>query len=90
MTRRLFVPLLALAAAHAATLEQQIQSRLNELRDETGYPGITVGVVLADGQRIMAASGLKPSDRMLAGSTGKTFAAAVVLQAVSFPLGGIV
>jgi D-alanyl-D-alanine carboxypeptidase len=50
---------------------------------EAGFPGITAEVVLADGTRLSAASGgLKATGRMLAGSTGKTFVAAVILKAV--------
>jgi D-alanyl-D-alanine carboxypeptidase len=58
---------------------------------KASFPGVTVGFVLADGRSAGVSSGfadaagkvpLKPGDRMLAGSIGKTFVAAVVLQLV--------
>jgi D-alanyl-D-alanine carboxypeptidase len=64
---------------------------LEQVRAEAGFTGITAGVVLADGKRYAAAAGfadpdkkiaLTPTSRMLAGSTGKTFAAAAILLAV--------
>jgi D-alanyl-D-alanine carboxypeptidase len=55
-------------------------------------PGVSAGLVLADGTALELCAGLRdrageqplePSDRMLAGSTGKTFVATVALQPVS-------
>ena len=55
------------------------------------FPGATVGVVLANGESFALAVGysdryaktpMRPTDRMPAGSTGKTFAAAAALQLV--------
>jgi len=82
---------LAFALLLAPLHPQNIQARLAELQAEAGFPGITAGVVLPDGRLITAAAGwadldhkaaLTPDSRMLAGSTGKTFCAAVILQAV--------
>jgi D-alanyl-D-alanine carboxypeptidase len=56
-----------------------------------GYPGLTAAIAMPDGQVVVAATGwadsehktpMKPSDRMPAGSVGKTFVAAAILQAV--------
>jgi len=77
-----WVALCAAAFAQHASLQERLEARLSELRAESKFPGISAGVVLADGTRVVAASGLKTSDRMLAGSTGKTFVAAVILQSV--------
>jgi D-alanyl-D-alanine carboxypeptidase len=70
-------------------LRGKVQAKLDELRKGAEFPGVTVGFALADGRSAGVSSGfadaaktipLKPDDRMLAGSIGKTFVAAVVLQ----------
>jgi D-alanyl-D-alanine carboxypeptidase len=72
-------------------LKAALQAKLDAWHSEGKFPGATVGVVLPDGETISLAVGvsnretkavMKPSDRMLAGSTGKTFAAATALQLV--------
>ncbi len=72
-------------------LRKRLQVKLIELRDAGGFPGVCVGLVTPD-RRSMSISvgysdlekqtGLKPSDRMLAGSIGKTFVSAVTLLLV--------
>lgn len=78
-------------ASDTATLKKALQTKLNEWHSSGKFPGATVGVVLADGRSLGLAVGvsdraantpMKPSDRMLAGSVGKTFAAAVALQLI--------
>src|SRR5262249_21555765 len=70
-------------------VRERLQATLDDLRSKAGFPGVSVGVVLPDGRTAGVATGLadvenhvplKPSDRLLAGSIGKTFVAAVVLQ----------
>lgn len=70
-------------------LEKALQVKLDELQREEGFPGVTLGVVLPDGKEIALASGLsdielkrkmKPTDRIMMGSIGKTYVAAVALQ----------
>ena len=65
--------------------------KLDEWHKAGKFPGATLGVVLANGEVLSLAVGysdrtaktpMKPTDRMLAGSTGKTFAAATALQLV--------
>ncbi|MBC8065595.1 MAG: beta-lactamase family protein [Chlorobia bacterium] len=65
------------------------KTRLQELFKERGFPGATVGIVWADGKSATFSVGkfekdkdkpLLPSDRMLAGSIGKTFVAASFLR----------
>src|SRR6185295_15545840 len=71
--------------------QARIAAQLTDLQQQGGYPGVTVGIAMPDGRVLTAAAGwadrtrqipLKPSDRMPAGSVGKTFVAAAILQAV--------
>jgi D-alanyl-D-alanine carboxypeptidase len=85
-----------LQSSHAATkeleeLRQRIASKLDELHAAAEFPGATVGVVLADGRSVSASTGvsdvenkipLAPSDKMPAGSIGKTYFAVTTLQFV--------
>ncbi|HEX8737896.1 MAG TPA: serine hydrolase [Pyrinomonadaceae bacterium] len=73
-------------------LRQKLQIKLDEWHKNAKFAGATVGVVLADGRSFGLATGfsdlqaktpMKPSDLMLAGSVGKTYAAAVALQLVN-------
>lgn len=72
-------------------LKKEIQLKLDEWHKAGKFPGATVGVVLANGESFGLAVGysdrvaetpMKPTDRMLAGSTGKTFAVTTALQLV--------
>ncbi len=72
-------------------LKKEIQLKLDEWHKAGKFPGATVGFVLPDGESFRLAVGysdrdaktpMRPSDRMLAGSTGKTFAAATAMQLV--------
>ena len=97
-TITLFIILLLSVAVHAQTgvatktsLEAALQLKLDEWHKAGSFPGATFGVVLANGKSIALATGfsdrdartpMKPNDRMLAGSVGKTFAAATALQLV--------
>ena len=74
-----------------ARILQQAQRRLDEARAAAQFPGATVGFVLPDGRAGSVSTGvadvetkrpLRPADRMLAGSIGKTFVAAVTLLLV--------
>ncbi len=74
-----------------AEINEKLKSKLNELRANADFPGVTVGFVLADGRSGSVSIGfsdvenktpMKPSDRMLAGSIGKTYVAAAMLQLV--------
>jgi D-alanyl-D-alanine carboxypeptidase len=79
------------ADAEVQKLRERIQGKLDDIRAKAEFPGVSVGFVLADGRSAGVASGLAdvenrvplmPGDRLLAGSIGKTFVAAVVLQLV--------
>ena len=72
-----------------ARIRAAVQAKLNELHSAAEFPGATVGFVLPDGRHSSVSVGvsdvakktpLAPNDRMLAGSIGKTYVAAVVLQ----------
>ena len=78
-------------AAPATSLQSQLQARFEELHKAASFPGGTAGFVLADGSSFGLAVGysdrtaktpMKPSDRLLLGSVGKTYASAVALQMV--------
>ena len=70
-------------------LKARLQAVLDAVAAAAKSPGVTAGVVLADGTSFGLAAGLadreakiplKPSDRLLMGSVGKTYVAAVALQ----------
>ncbi len=79
------------AATGTGVLKKELQLKLDEWHKAGKFPGATLGVVLANGESFGLAVGFSDSaaktpmaatDRMLAGSTGKTFAAATALQLV--------
>jgi D-alanyl-D-alanine carboxypeptidase len=72
-------------------LRERLQAHLDEWRAGGAFPGASVGVVLPDGTAIGLVTGvsdraaktpMRVDDLMLAGSTGKTFFAAVALQLI--------
>lgn len=78
-------------APNTAALKTALQNKLDEWHKAGQFPGATLGVVLPNGESFALAVGysdrdaktpMKPNDRMLAGSVGKTFAAATALQLV--------
>jgi D-alanyl-D-alanine carboxypeptidase len=88
--------LLLTVAVHGQTgdqtaLKTALQLKLNGWHNTGSFPGATLGVVLANGESFGLAVGfsdretkraMTPTDRMPAGSVGKTFAAATALQLV--------
>ncbi len=77
------------AAAGRNVLKKELQMKLDEWHKAGKFPGATLGIVLANGESFGIAVGysdrdaktpMKPDDRMLAGSVGKTFAAATAFQ----------
>lgn len=72
-------------------LRQQLQTKLDDWHKNGKFAGATLSVCFADGNCFSLATGfsnletkqrMKPNDLMLAGSVGKTYAAAVALQLV--------
>ena len=81
----------ATAVSNTTELKQALQLKLVEWHKAGSFPGATLGVVLANGESFGLAVGfsdrelktpMKSRDRMLAGSVGKTFAAATALQLI--------
>lgn len=77
--------------ANKSALETALQLKLDEWHKAGSFPGATLGVALANGRSFGLAVGvsdrqtkiwMKPNDLMLAGSVGKTFAAATALQLI--------
>ncbi len=77
--------------AEQASLRTALQSKLDALRSDIQAPGVSLALALKDGTTIALTSGmadtekkiaLKPSDRLLQGSVGKTYVSAVALQLV--------
>ena len=77
--------------ADTNALKKTLQAKLDEWHKSGRFSGATLGVALADGESFGLATGysdretktpMKPTDRMLAGSVGKTFVAAVALQLI--------
>ncbi|HKX84869.1 MAG TPA: serine hydrolase domain-containing protein [Pyrinomonadaceae bacterium] len=79
------------AAVGTNVLKKELQQKLDEWHKAGKFPGATLGVALPSGESFGLAVGysdrdakilMRPNDRMLAGSVGKTFAAATALQLV--------
>lgn len=79
------------AAVGGNDLKNALQLKLDEWHKAGKFPGATFGIVLPNGESFGLAVGysdrdtkraMKANDRMLAGSTGKTLAAATALQLV--------
>jgi len=75
--------------AQLKRIRESTQAKLDQLHAAAGFPGATIGFVLADGRSGSVSTGvsdlatkrpLVPTDLMLAGSIGKTFVAAVMIQ----------
>lgn len=73
------------------SVKENLQQKLDEWHKSGKFAGATLGICLADGKCFGLSTGvsdlqsktpMKPSDLMLAGSVGKTFAAVVALQLV--------
>ena len=79
------------AKSDVNSLLPKLQTKLDEWHKSGKFAGATLGVCLADGKCFGLATGysdleaktpMKPTDLMLAGSVGKTFAAVLALQLV--------
>jgi D-alanyl-D-alanine carboxypeptidase len=72
-------------------LAKKLQDRFTELRKENEFPGVNIGLTMPDGRSLTVSVGyadleskrpMRPADRMLAGSIGKTYVSAATLQLV--------
>jgi D-alanyl-D-alanine carboxypeptidase len=79
------------AGSQRKDLAERLQTRFTELRAEAGFPGVNIAVITPNGRATTISigtadlenkTGLRPQDRMLAGSIGKTFVSAVTLKLV--------
>lgn len=68
-----------------------LQGKLDSLRTAGGFPGASLALVLRNGRSIAVTTGyadtalrtpLRPADRLMQGSVGKTYVAAVAMQLV--------
>jgi D-alanyl-D-alanine carboxypeptidase len=75
-----------------ASLRDELQSKFEQLHKAATFPGGTAGFVLGDGTSFGLAVGvsdrtsgtpMKPTDRLLLGSVGKTYVSAVALQMIA-------
>jgi D-alanyl-D-alanine carboxypeptidase len=93
MFRRTLIALSVAAGAAAAQppAVALLQHKLDSVRTANRWPGASLAVALADGTRLAVASGMadtlrkvpmRPADRLLQGSVGKTYVSAVALQLV--------
>ena len=78
-------------ARSLAAIQQRLQAKFDELHKAGSFPGGTAGFVLADATSFGIAVGvsdraagtpMEPTDRLLLGSVGKTYAAAVAIQMI--------
>jgi D-alanyl-D-alanine carboxypeptidase len=95
MLRHLVVALVALGSLHiqqrVPAQELKLSAALDEWRTSIQAPGASLGLVTKDGEVISVTSGVSdrgsqrpmaPGDLLMAGSTGKTFFAAVALELI--------
>jgi D-alanyl-D-alanine carboxypeptidase len=75
----------------AARLKKALDSKLEEFREASKFPGLTFAFLLPDGRSVSTSVGysdvenkvpMRPNEEMLSGSIGKTYVAAVMLQLV--------
>lgn len=59
-----------------------LQQKIDSLRQAIDIPSMAFSCILPSGEQITVSSGMKPEQRMLAGSTGKTFFASLALKLV--------
>ncbi|MBK8101673.1 MAG: beta-lactamase family protein [Planctomycetes bacterium] len=96
MRAALLLALLPALPAQQAPAPHPFQARLGELlaaqRERHGFPGACAAVVLPDGTLVTAAAGaadregkqpLSEASRLMSGSIGKTYCAAIALQLVA-------
>lgn len=83
--------LVADQAVVTPSLRTALEAKFDELHKAAAFPGGTAGFAFADGSSIGIAVGvsdretrrpMKPTDRLLLGSVGKTFVSAVALQMI--------
>ena len=64
-------------------LKAVLQQKIDSIRQAVDIPSMAFSCILPSGEQITVSSGMKPGQRMLAGSTGKTFFASLALRLVN-------
>jgi D-alanyl-D-alanine carboxypeptidase len=79
-------------APDPVALQRKLQARFDEMRQANGFPGATLALVMPSGKgfslatgvsNIAAATPMRPNDRLLAGSIGKTFFATIFMRMIA-------
>jgi D-alanyl-D-alanine carboxypeptidase len=73
----------ARAQKNTEQLKAVLQQKIDSIRHAVDIPSMAFSCILPSGEQLTVASGMTPEQRMLAGSTGKTFFAALALQLVN-------
>lgn len=84
--RAIALCLLAVSAFAQKTPDQLkavLQQKIDSVRQAVDIPSMAFSCILPSGEQISVASGMKPEQRMLAGSTGKTFFESLALKLVN-------
>lgn len=79
----LLATLSANAQKNTEQLKVVLQQKIDSIRQAVDIPSMAFSCILPSGEQITVASGMKPEQRMLAGSTGKTFFASLALRLVN-------
>jgi D-alanyl-D-alanine carboxypeptidase len=71
------------AQKNTQQLKTVLEQKIDSLRQAVDIPSMAFSCILPSGEQITVASGMQPEQRMLAGSTGKTFFASLALKLVT-------
>lgn len=71
------------AQKNTTALKAVLQQKIDSIRQAIDIPSMAFSCILPSGEQITVSSGMKPEQRMLAGSTGKTFFASLALRLVN-------
>lgn len=72
----------SIAQKNTDQLKTILQQKIDSVRQAVDIPSMAFSCILPSGEQITVSSGMKPEQRMLAGSTGKTFFASLALKLV--------
>jgi len=64
-------------------LKAVLQQKIDSIRQAVDIPSMAFSCILPSGEQVTVASGMKPEQRMLAGSTGKTLFESLALKLVN-------
>jgi D-alanyl-D-alanine carboxypeptidase len=87
----LLVGFIGSVSVNAQKTVDNLRHVLDSMRIAGNFPGLSVSVVFANNERISLASGyndrekktlLKPSDRLMQGSVGKTYVSAIAMRLI--------